>query len=376
MRFTAILIVGTIIGGGGTIARSLLGPSMTAGSPESAAAATNSANRIRCQGRLEPAGGVYRVGLVTGARVGQIHVAEGAWVQKGDLLVTLDGDTERNTEVELIDTQLSELTEKLANEEAFEKILLEEWQLQLRRANDAETVELPAQEQTVNRLRESVAIADRQLTRFRELQKAGSVASDQLDRQEIEVRKARAELDNATQALDKLRRGVAFNKIDLQLQRQKILATTRRVKAALPVSTLKAQRKLALAKAEAGRVKASISGQVLRILVRPGETIAALPVLQMGDTRNMFASVEVDENDFLSVKPGQKATVTVLGKKLSGVVQSTGLLVARNELSSLDPTARSDARVVEVKIKLDSSDFAGRLTQLQVDAEIETQTAP
>lgn len=338
--------------------------------------ATEEVRRLRAQGRLEPAGGIYRIGAIAGARVGVIHVTEGAWVQKGDLLVTLDGDAERATEIELIDSQLAEIDAKASVEEDFQRLLLRELELQRRRADEVEKFELPLRAQSLNRLREAVDIAQGQLRRLRELHKSGSVPSDQVEKQEIEFRKARSDLDDAQQAVDKLRRGVENGKLDLELQRAKIHAGTARVKAALPLRTLRAQRKLAEAKVAAGRIKAPITGQVLRLLTRPGETIVNAPVLQLGDTKRMFAAVEVDEADVAQVRPGQRATIKALGQSFSGVVHSVGLMIAKNELAALDPTARADARVVEVKVQLDSSDVAGRYSNLQVDVEIEASPAP
>ena len=41
-------------------------------------------------------------------------------------------------------------------------------------------------------------------------------------------------------------------------------------------------------------------------------------------------------------------------------------MIAKNDILNVDPTANTDARVVEVKIRLDSSALAARLINLQV----------
>jgi HlyD family secretion protein len=82
----------------------------------------------------------------------------------------------------------------------------------------------------------------------------------------------------------------------------------------------------------------------------------------------MYAVAEVYETDIGLVRVGQKGRVTspVLSEALTGTVEQIGNMIAKNDILDVDPTANTDARVVEVKIRLDNSAPAARLINLQV----------
>jgi HlyD family secretion protein len=129
----------------------------------------------------------------------------------------------------------------------------------------------------------------------------------------------------------------------------------------------------ARARVELTQIRAPIVGQILEIHTRPGERVRADGVLEMGDTKNMVAVAEVYETDIGSVVEGQRAIIhsSALATPLSGIVGRVGLKVGRMDVLGTDPVAKADARVIEVRIKLDSSETVARLTNLQVEVEIE-----
>jgi HlyD family secretion protein len=53
-----------------------------------------------------------------------------------------------------------------------------------------------------------------------------------------------------------------------------------------------------------------------------------------------------------------------------------GNLIFKNDVLNIDPTADVDSRVVEVRIQLDDSRAAAKLTYLQVNVEIVLDRAP
>jgi HlyD family secretion protein len=79
-------------------------------------------------------------------------------------------------------------------------------------------------------------------------------------------------------------------------------------------------------------------------------------IVEIGNTNQMYVVAEVYENDINRVKLGQNATITQLNLpgELKGKVDRIGLLVAKKDVLSTDPAADIDARVVEVKIRLDT----------------------
>jgi HlyD family secretion protein len=88
----------------------------------------------------------------------------------------------------------------------------------------------------------------------------------------------------------------------------------------------------------------------------------------------MVAVAEVYETDIGVVAIGQRAVVRspALEEPIEGVVAQIGLKVGRLDVLGTDPIAKADARVIEVRIDLESSDVVARLTNLQVEVEIAT----
>jgi len=79
----------------------------------------------------------------------------------------------------------------------------------------------------------------------------------------------------------------------------------------------------------------------------------------LGQTEQMYVVAEVYESDIGKVHLGQRATLTSDGNTilgLHGTVNQIGLQVGKKDVLDNDPAADADARVVEVKIRLDSAD--------------------
>lgn len=129
----------------------------------------------------------------------------------------------------------------------------------------------------------------------------------------------------------------------------------------------------ARARVALSEIRAPIEGRILEIHARPGERVGDDGVLEMGDTRRMMAVAEVYETDVRKVMTGQRAWVrsAAFDEDLAGTVSRVGLKVGRMDAVAADPVAKTDARVVEVRIELDSSESVEGLTNLQVEVEIE-----
>ena len=117
-------------------------------------------------------------------------------------------------------------------------------------------------------------------------------------------------------------------------------------------------------------VKAPRSGQVLQIHTWPGETINRRGIVELGETQTMYVRAEVYETDISRVQVGQRATISAdaLPNDLQGTVAEIGLQIGRQEVLSTNPTLDTDARVVNVKIRLNPEDskLAAPLTNLRV----------
>src|SRR5207253_2842384 len=110
--------------------------------------------------------------------------------------------------------------------------------------------------------------------------------------------------------LSKARTGHRLGLKAAQVQLQTAEADLARVLAESSLDSL--QKKLALAEAGLQRtiLRAPRNGKILKILSHAGETVGAQPILQMGDTQQMFAIAEVYETDRGRLHEGSRATIT------------------------------------------------------------------
>lgn len=123
-------------------------------------------------------------------------------------------------------------------------------------------------------------------------------------------------------------------------------------------------------------VKAPISGEILTIHTKAGETMSAQGIAEIGQTDQMIVIAEVPEDNIGKVRLGQQAKISsdngAFGGELKGTVSEIGRIIGKKDVLNTDPAADVDARVVEVKIALPSQDserVAG-LTYAKVVVEI------
>jgi HlyD family secretion protein len=135
-----------------------------------------------------------------------------------------------------------------------------------------------------------------------------------------------------------------------------------------------AKARLAGARAELAlsEVRAPIAGRVLAVHAHNGERVGAEGLIELGRTDEMYAVAEVYETDISRVREGQPAVITsaALESSLTGRVERIGLMVAKMDVLGTDPVAKTDARIIEVDIRLDEGQDVSKLTYLQVTVEI------
>ena len=124
-------------------------------------------------------------------------------------------------------------------------------------------------------------------------------------------------------------------------------------------------------------VLAPITGTVLEIHATPGQRPPPEGIMEMGNTDEMMAEVEIYQDRIVQVQAGQPVELvsTALGQTFQGRVAFIGLTVGRQGLLSDDTAANTDARVIRIIVELDtaSSQIASRFTNLEVIARIDTQ---
>ena len=122
-------------------------------------------------------------------------------------------------------------------------------------------------------------------------------------------------------------------------------------------------------------IKSPQDGQIYEIFARPGEVVGTNGIADIGKTSQMYAVLEIYQNDINKVRVGQKVNITSnsLPSELQGTVDRVGIQVKRQNTINSDPSSNIDDRVVEVHVALDpkSSQMAAKFTNLQIQAEID-----
>jgi HlyD family secretion protein len=144
--------------------------------------------------------------------------------------------------------------------------------------------------------------------------------------------------------------------------------------AAAEVGSAQAAAKQAKANLALAYIRAPRDAQVLKIHTYPGEKVGNDGIVELGQTREMLAVAEIYQSDVDKVRIGQPAKITSdsFQGELQGKVEYIGLQVQRQNIVNTDPSANIDARIVEVKVRLDaaSSQKVAGLTNLQVKVAI------
>ncbi len=159
---------------------------------------------------------------------------------------------------------------------------------------------------------------------------------------------------------------------NVELHEGRVISDSQRDSWELEVNVTRAELDSARAERERARVRSPVAGRVIMIHAHPGERVGADGILEIGRTSEMYAVAEVYETDIGRVKVGQRAVATspALARPLEGTVEWITPKVGKIDVLGTDPAAKTDARVVEVEIKLDDSQRASQLTNLQVEIEI------
>ncbi len=332
-------------------------------------------------GRLEPQGELIKVGGAGGARIDRLLVKQGDWVKANQILVYLDSYDERLAERDLAASQLRESQVQLSAETSFQKAQIEEAQTRIRQIDQPQALEMQAQESRIRELRATLSLARQDLKRDQQLQQEGAIAQQDLDRQITQVEEVEAQLKTAEATLAQLKIARSSNLTNATAQLKAAEANMPLSQVRTAVESARQNLKLVEARLENTIIRAPQEGRVLRIITQQGESIPSAPtggdegILELGNTRQMMVVAEVYESDVDLVKVGQKVTIAsrngAFTDILTGEVAEVGWQIFKNNVLDDDPAANADARIVEVKIRIDQSDRVEGLTNLQVDVRIE-----
>lgn len=337
---------------------------------------------VTALGRVEPQGEVTRLSAsyaAEGSRVVQLLVKEGEKVHAGQVVAILDGYESRLAALNQTKQQVKVAQARLAKvkagaqtgEIAAQKATIARLQAELR----GETAALNA---TITRVEAELSNAKAEYQRYQDLYKNGAISASMFDSKRLILKTMQAQLNEAKATLK--RTSESF-----QEQIDQAKATLAAIAEVRPVDVQVAQAEVgnaiaAVKRAEADLnltyVRSPINSRVLKIHIRPGEIVNNTGIADLGQTNQMYVRAEVYETDIRKVRLGQRATIIseAFSSELQGRVSQIGLQVSQQGILSVNPTADTDRKVVEVEIRIaDPADNQrlATLTNLQVQVAIQ-----
>ncbi|MGL5065830.1 MAG: ABC exporter membrane fusion protein [Microcoleus sp.] len=371
---------------------------------------------IAALGRLEPEGGIIRLSVpnsLEGTRIAQVLVKEGDSVRQDQAIAILDSNRRRRmalekalADVEVAKSRLAQVKAgaksgdleaqraRIANLKAEREGQLAARKAALERLRGELEGEQAAQKETLERLKAELQNATTDCDRFELLYREGALAESSRDRTcllektlQKQVNEARVTLKRIVSSRQKQIREIQEDMMrtnnTLNQQQEAARATLDSLAEVrdVDVKLLQAQLNSAIAAAKAAQedldltsIKSPINGKVLKVHVRPGEVVDREGIAEIGQIDEMYVVAEVYETDITKIRSGQKATITspVFPGKLEGEVSKIGLQVNKQNVFQNNPTIYTDNKVIEVKIRLNStsSQKAATLSNLQVQVVI------
>ncbi|RPI80845.1 MAG: hemolysin D, partial [Planctomycetaceae bacterium] len=305
--------------------------------------------RIHALGRLEPRGKVIRLAPPSGndaARVEVLLVKEGDVVPAHSIVALLDTNARRQAELLEAEAKQKSAEARLAQTRA-----------------GAKSGEILAQRAAVDLLAEQKKVSLRELERVERFRSQKVISNEDYDKHKWTYDRVVFELQRAEQLLSSISE---VREIDVRVQELEVAAAAAAVAAA--------QSRLA-----ASEVRNPSAGRVLKIHTQPGERVGDVGLMELGDVDRMQAVAEVFEGDVSALEAGLPAVVRVdsTGERFEGEVEELGSLVGRKVVLTNDPVSDTDARVVEVRIRLSESDSlrVARLSNARVEVTVELPAA-
>ncbi len=338
------------------------------------AGASSRGAAIAALGRIEPQSETINLGGATTDVMTDLAVVRGSTVTRGQVIGHFRGYDEAVAREKAMMQQLAEAKAQLDAEKKLGEARIRAAQAQLDSIIAVGPARIETQGATVRSIEIDLANNIDILNGRQELNRSAFASRRTLDDQRALVDHERSDLVGARSRLEELRRQFEFDRANAEATLAVERATTARTQAQIPIASLEQQLALAHAQIATASLIAPIDGTVLNVLVHAGEAVGNSPIVALGDTTTMHAVAEVYETDVPRVRLGQRAKVTspALDQPLTGMVVEIGRMIFKNDVLNVDPAAKTDARVVEVRIALDDGSAVVGLTNLTVDILIAT----
>ena len=340
--------------------------------------------KITALGRIEPAGEVVKVGGPSGERIGRLLVKEGEAVATGQPIAYLESYDEQLANKSVSQSQLKDALAQFSSAQQYGDAQIAEAQTRRSQSNSPKLKELAAQAATITRIQSELTLAQTDLQRFQSLQTSGAVSQKDLDDKQLIYQTKAGQLKEAEAQLAKIQQERDTSMVNADAQVRSARADQGRSQAQIQIDTARSTLNLAQAKLDRTIIRAPQSGQILKVLKKQGEalepstggTSGGQGIVELGNTSQMYVVAEVYETDVSRARVGQSAVITssAFPGEIAGIVEQVGLKIGKNDVTSTDPAANTDTRVVEVKIRLLNSRPVANLTNLQVQVVITPKT--
>ncbi|WP_013320460.1 ABC exporter membrane fusion protein [Gloeothece verrucosa] len=365
--------------------RSLLGTSKPVPSTATEIKLATPDQAVAALGRLEPQGEVINLSAPAfneGTRVDQLLVKMGDQVKAKQIIAILDNRDRLEAALRKAKSQVKVAQANLAKIKAGAKIgAINAQKATIERIQAELEGQMNSQQATVEQIAAELNNAQTECGRYQSLYGDGAISAS--DRDNMCVKEASLQEQLASAQANRDRTKATLNQ---QLAEAKAslaeIAEVRPVDVAIAQAQLEdaiAAEKEAQANLDLAYVRSPQAGQVLKIHTYAGERVGDKGIVELGNTAQMYAIAEVYETDISQVHIGQRSQITGAGfkGKLLGTVDEVGLQIGKKDVLGTDPAADADARVVEVKIRLDpaSSQQVKGLTNLQINVVIDTSSS-
>ncbi|WP_372370344.1 HlyD family efflux transporter periplasmic adaptor subunit [Candidatus Uabimicrobium sp. HlEnr_7] len=327
-------------------------------------------NSVVCLGRLEPTNSL-KIGTYAGSIIRKLNIKEGDYIKRGQIVAYLSTHKAKLQEQRYTESQIVENKRRLEAETNYAKSFIQEAKVRLETLRKTRAVELNAQQIQVSISKEDLAFATKEFDRLESMRGEG-ISEQQIEKQSYIVASKREALRYKQNKIEQIK----INQQMSILMAEKQLDTAKKrlpqIQSSIPLHSLQQTLKLVKEQLQQTIVRSPVAGQVLKIFIREGENINGTPIMHIGNTKKMNVIAEVYQNDSHKIRVGQKVTISSssIAKPLSGIVTEIGNLIYKNDVLGVDPSAKKDARVIEVKIAISDSQSVARFTNLQVTVKI------
>lgn len=337
-------------------------------------------------GRLEPEGEVIKLSVPNAqdSRVNRILVKEGDRVEANQVIAILQGIERREADLKdaEADVKLRE-AELLKVKQGESKVAQIETQaaaiIRLQAQLETTTIQRQAEIKTAQA---NLDNAELTYQRRQRLNESGAIARAEVDTAARDLAIAQAALQEKDASLAQTVKTLTAE-IGQERSRLDSLQEVRPVDVTIAQAQLEKAR-IAVSQKQANmrdsEVRVPIAGQILRINTRVGEQVNTQQgIVELANTRQMYAIAEIPESSIGKVKQGMAAKVSSeygsFDGEIQGVVETVGLQVGRKgqqDAAGSTPTTDQNSRVVMVKVRIDRTDSikVASFTNMQVKVKL------